>query len=223
MARIGGRSLWLAWPVGVLCAGVVGALVWLALPAVPGTVNWIGDTLRAATSAPVAAAPSPVETAALDPDADLDCRTLYPDRLWAELTWGSDVLLDQDRTPPATSITALVDALQPVVRVTCSWRSADGQIVTTLSRVAADASTIADAALRGQGFDCETFGDRGGVPAPAGGRRRGAGGARRAVALQRRDVVAPRGLRNPARRARVGLSGAAPGHSGQMWSTMLDV
>ena len=158
MARIGGRSLWLAWPVGVLCAGVVGALVWVALPAVPGTVNWIGDTLRAATSAPVAAAPSPVRTAALDPDADLDCRTLYPDRLWAELVWGSDVLLDQDRTPPATWITALVDALQPAVRVTCSWRSADGQIVTTLSRVAADASTIAEAALRGQGFDCETFG-----------------------------------------------------------------
>jgi len=158
MARIGGRSLWLAWPVGVLCAGVVGALVWVALPAVPGTVNWIGDTLRAATSAPVAAAPSPVETAALDPEADLDCRTLYPDRLWAELVWGSDVLLDQDRTPPATWITALVDALQPVVRVTCSWRSADGQIVTTLSRVAADASTIAEAALLGQGFDCETFG-----------------------------------------------------------------
>ena len=66
MARIGGRSLWLAWPVGLLCAGIVGALVWVALPAVPGTVNWIGDTLRAATSAPVAAAPSPVETAALD-------------------------------------------------------------------------------------------------------------------------------------------------------------
>jgi len=158
MARIGGRSLWLAWPVGVLCAGIVGAIVWVALPAVPGTVNWIGDTLRAATSAPVAAPPSPVETAALDPDADLDCRTLYPDRLWAELAWGSDVLLDQDRTPPATWITALVDALQPAVRVTCSWRSTDGQIVTTLSKVAADASTIAEAALRGQGFDCETFG-----------------------------------------------------------------
>ena len=158
MARIGGRSLWLAWPVGVLCAGIVGALVWVALPAVPGTVNWIGDTLRAATSAPVAAAPSPVRTAALDPDADLDCRTLYPDRLWAQLAWGNDVLLDQDRTPPATWITALVDALQPVVRVTCSWRSTDGQIVTTLSKVAADASTIAEAALRGQGFDCEPFG-----------------------------------------------------------------
>ena len=158
MARIGGRSLWLAWPVGVLCAGIVGALVWVALPAVPGTVNWIGDTLRAATSAPVAAAPSPVENAALDPATSLDCRTLYPDRLWAELVWGSDVLLAQNLTPPTTGITGLVDALQPVVRVTCSWRSADGQIVTTLSQVEADASAIADAALSGQGFDCETFG-----------------------------------------------------------------
>jgi len=158
MARIGGRSLWLAWPVGVLCAGIVGALVWVALPAVPGTVNWIGDTLRAATSAPVAAAPSPVETAALDPATDLDCRTLYPDRLWAGLVWGRDVLLAQNLAPPTTGITGLVDALQPVVRVTCSWRSADGQIVTTLSRVGTDASTIAEAALLGQGFDCETFG-----------------------------------------------------------------
>ncbi|WP_457100462.1 hypothetical protein [Microbacterium sp. P5_E9] len=158
MARIGGRSLWLAWPVGVLCAGIVGALLWVAAPAVPGTVNWIGDTLRAATSAPVAAAPSPVETAALDPATDLDCRTLYPDRLWAELVWGRDVLLSQNFAAPPTGITGLVDALQPVVRVTCSWRSAAGQIVTTLSQVGADASTIADAALRGQGFDCETIG-----------------------------------------------------------------
>ena len=158
MTRIGGRSLWLAWPVGLLCAGIVGALVWVAMPAVPGTVNWIGDTLRAATSAPVAAPPSPVETTALDAAADVDCRTLYPDRLWAELAWGSDVLLDQNLTPPATRITALVDALQPVVRVTCSWRSNGGQIVTTLSRVAADASTIIEAALQGQGFHCAAFG-----------------------------------------------------------------
>ena len=69
MARIGGRNLWLAWPAGLLCAGVVGALVWLAVPAIPGTVLFVGDTLRAATSAPEAAAARPVGQTALDGSA----------------------------------------------------------------------------------------------------------------------------------------------------------
>ena len=55
MARIGGRNLWLAWPVGLVCAGVVGALAWLAAPALPATVGFVGDTLRSATSSPQAA------------------------------------------------------------------------------------------------------------------------------------------------------------------------
>ncbi|TDN90612.1 hypothetical protein [Microbacterium sp. BK668] len=158
MARIGGRNLWLAWPVGLLCAGVVGALAWLALPAVPGTVGFVGDTLRSATSTPQAAATGPVSAAALDPSADLDCRDIYPRRLWGELAWAPDSLLSQTRAAPATAVTALVDALQPTVRVTCAWRAAPGTIVTTLSVVGADAAAVAEAALLGQGFSCEPLG-----------------------------------------------------------------
>lgn len=158
MARIGGRNLWLAWPVGLVCAGVVGALVWLAVPAVPGTVGFVGDTLRSATSTPQAAAGGPVSAVALDIATDLDCRDVYPPQLWGELAWTPDSLLSQTHAAPPTSVTALVDALQPDVRVSCAWRAPRGTIVTTLSVVGADAATVADAALRGSGFFCEPFG-----------------------------------------------------------------
>jgi hypothetical protein len=158
MARIGGRNLWLAWPAGLVCAGVVGALVWLAAPAVPATIGFVGDTLREATSTPQAAAAEPVGTAALDESVEVDCRDLYPSQLWWELAWTGDALLSQNRSAPATSVTALVDAIQPTVRVTCAWRGVQGTIVSTLSVVASDSPALADAALRGQGFACEPFG-----------------------------------------------------------------
>lgn len=157
MARIGGRNLWLAWPAGLVCAGVVGALVWLAAPAVPGTIAYVGDTLRARTSMPIAAAATPVATTALEGTADVDCRDLYPASVWRDVAW-TDAVLSQNHAVPTTAVTSLVDALQPTVRVTCVWRGSQGTIATTLSVVATDASAVADVALRGQGFACEPFG-----------------------------------------------------------------
>lgn len=168
MARIGGRNLWLAWPVGLVCAGVVGALAWLAVPAVPTTIAFVGDTLRAGTARPSAEAPPPVSAVALDGSADIDCRDLYPRTLWGELAWSPDALLSQNRASPATAVTALVDALQPAVRVTCVWHGSRGTIATTLSVVDVRAAPLADAALRGQGFSCEAF-DSGVVCRRAGG------------------------------------------------------
>lgn len=155
MARIGGRSSWIAVPAGLLCAAVVAALVWLALPMVPVAVNWVGDTLRAASNPP----PPPVAEETLADRAlaseVFDCRAIYPDSLWSELTWRAGVLLNQTAGPPATAITPLADALLPSPRITCAWRlESGGGIVTTLAVVADDAATIADAALRGQGFTC---------------------------------------------------------------------
>ncbi|GAA1943815.1 hypothetical protein [Microbacterium deminutum] len=159
MARIGGRSNWIAVPAGMLCAAVVAGLVWLALPMFPVTVAWVGDTLRAA-SAPrptSVAAPTPADRAAAA--KPLDCRALYPDSLWSELTWRGGVLLTQTAGPPATAVASLADALEPSSRVTCAWRlQGGGGIVTTLAAVPEDAATIADAALRGQGFTCTMTG-----------------------------------------------------------------
>lgn len=158
MARIGGRNLWLAWPAGLVCLGVVGALVYLATPAVPGTIRFVGDTLRAATSAPQAAPAQPVAQAALDGSAEVDCRDLYPSELWGELAWTPEVLLSQTRAAPATAVVTLVEALQPAVRVTCAWRGASGSIVSTLAVVTPEASAVADAALRAEGYSCEAYG-----------------------------------------------------------------
>src|SRR3546814_15333014 len=93
MARVSGRSLWIAWPIGVICAGVIGALVWLAAPGVPGAIDFVGTTLRGATSAPVA---DGEDAAATPADPMTDCRGLYPARLWAEPTWTPEVLLSQN-------------------------------------------------------------------------------------------------------------------------------
>ncbi|MFS2242138.1 hypothetical protein [Microbacterium sp. OR16] len=44
-ARVGGRNLATSWIVGLLCAGVVGALLWMSLPAGPGLLYMIGQLI----------------------------------------------------------------------------------------------------------------------------------------------------------------------------------
>lgn len=156
MARIGGRNSWIAVPAGLLCAAVVASLVWLALPMVPVAITWVGDTLRSATAPRPEATPerTPAQTAA--EGGAVDCRTLYSDDLWNELMWREGSLLNQSMAAPATSATAFADAASPDVLVTCGWRFDSGSIVTTLSKVDADAATIAEAALAGDGFSCRT-------------------------------------------------------------------
>ena len=154
MARVGGRNSWIAVPAGVVCAAVLGMLVWLSLPMIPVAIAWVGDTLRDAT------APRPVATPALTPaqeaagGAGVDCRTLYSDDLWNELTWRPGSLLNQSGAAPATAATAFADAASPEVLVTCTWRFDSGEIATTLSRIDPEAASVAEAALAGDGFAC---------------------------------------------------------------------
>lgn len=44
-ARVGGRNLAISWIVGLLCAAVVGALLWISLPAGPGLLFMVGHLL----------------------------------------------------------------------------------------------------------------------------------------------------------------------------------
>lgn len=152
---IGGRNGWIAWPVGIVCAGIVGALVWLAAPGVPGAVQFTGDVLRSGTEqlSQKDAAPQPIES--IGTARDDDCRSLYPDGLWMQLTWNPDTVLSQSQDEPATSATAVRDALSPEVLMTCAWRHDDGgAVTTTLARVDAAAAAIAREAFTGAGFDC---------------------------------------------------------------------
>lgn len=48
MARVGGRNLALSWVAGVVCAGVVAALFWFAMPMGPVLAEFFGGALRAA-------------------------------------------------------------------------------------------------------------------------------------------------------------------------------
>jgi len=158
MARIGGRNAWIAVPAGVLCAAVVGALVWLSLPMVPVSVAWLGDTLRSATSPrpTTTAIPTPAQDAAAE--LAVDCRSMYSDDLWNELTWHPGSLLSQSLAAPATDARAFADAASADVAVSCGWRFDDGGIVTTLARVGADAQTVAEASLASDGFTCASSG-----------------------------------------------------------------
>lgn len=157
MARTGGRNSWIAWPVGIICASVVVTLAYLSQPMIPVTAAWVGQMFYSATHLPPPAEAGQSVTAGLADSSELDCRRMYPDDLWAELTWTPDVLLSQNTAAPATSVTALTDALAPTVLRTCSWRAEGGiTISSTLAQVGADASAVADAALRGQGFSCSS-------------------------------------------------------------------
>ncbi|WP_197077678.1 hypothetical protein [Microbacterium sp. Ag1] len=48
MARVGGRNLGMSWFAGIVCVGVIGALVWLSLPMVPVLAQFAGDALPTA-------------------------------------------------------------------------------------------------------------------------------------------------------------------------------
>lgn len=153
MARTGGRSTWIAVPVTLVCFAIVGMLVWLALPMMPVAGAWVGDSLRGASER-ANRAPAPPAARVIDFDT-LDCRGIYPDALWAELTWTAGVVLRQDRTAPATAATTVTEALAPQVRVTCRWsRRQPGTIVTTLASVDPGVTPVAEAALASQGFRC---------------------------------------------------------------------
>ncbi|BDV29690.1 hypothetical protein [Microbacterium terricola] len=154
MARIGGRNTWLAFPASLLCAAIVAALLWLSLPMMPVAVAWVGDSLRSATARAEASPATEATGGVVDAGGGLDCRDLYPDDLWVELVWTPQALLAQTTAPPATGVAALTDALAPVVERTCTWNADKGTVTSTLAQVGADAITVADAALRGQGFAC---------------------------------------------------------------------
>ncbi|MFS0895465.1 hypothetical protein [Microbacterium sp. 179-I 3D3 NHS] len=46
MARVGGRNLGVSGVAGVICAGVIGALLWFSLPMLPVLAEFAGETLR---------------------------------------------------------------------------------------------------------------------------------------------------------------------------------
>jgi len=45
-ARVGGRNRAISWIVGLLCVGVVAALLWFAVPAGPAVIEMVGSSLR---------------------------------------------------------------------------------------------------------------------------------------------------------------------------------
>jgi len=152
MARIGGRSLWLAWPAGLLCAAAVVALAVIAAPGVPLAVGFVGDTLRAATGRHVVADTPPPTPAA-------DCRHLYSQPLWSLLVWSPQALLSQRHTAPASTPEA-VAAAGPTVVVTCHWRGEAGRFIeTTVSTVTPEGAAAVTTTLAAQGFACSVVAD----------------------------------------------------------------
>jgi hypothetical protein len=157
VARVGGRNSFMTWVVGVGCAAVIGVLLVLAVPAIPAAVSLVGDTLRGAGTVPSFAQGGTVHTGETNAP---ECRALYTDALWSQLTQraGGDPV--QDTAPPATSATTLAAALAPSVRVTCGFTGVNaGRIVTTVSDVASDAASVARATLEVSGFACNDYAD----------------------------------------------------------------
>lgn len=154
MARVGGRNAFIAWVVGIGCAAILGALAFLAVPLLPASVSWIGDTVDRPTSPPTVAAPD------ADSGMPTECDDLYGEALWASLRFSEGAILTPSVDAPTTTATALVDALQPQVQLTCAWYADAGTVTTTVATVATDAGAIAASALPASGFTCETREDR---------------------------------------------------------------
>ncbi len=148
MARIGGRNVVFAWIVGVLCAGVIGVLAVLTVPLVSTGMGLLGGS-GAGAGGEAAAADGPQE-----------CRDLYPEALWVTLQYAPGAKLEQSQDAPVSTAVALVEALAPEVRFTCSWTSDAGSISTTVGAVGTDAGSIAASALPAQGFTCDERGAR---------------------------------------------------------------
>jgi len=155
MARVGGRNAYFAWIVGIGCAAILAVLAYLALPLMPASMAWVEQTIDRPESAASAAADDQTDSA-----LPAECDQLYSEALWAALRWTPGAVLNPSTDAPVTTATALVDALQPTVLLTCSWVSDSGTVSTTLAEVATDAGAIAAAALPASGFSCTTVQDR---------------------------------------------------------------
>lgn len=153
MARVAGRSVWIAWPVGVLCAAVVAALAVLAAPGLPGAVTFVGETLRAGSTTP------PWTDAPRVPGPATTCRDLYTQPMWSELVWSPEALLTQRHTGPLSTPEA-VAAAAPTPVITCHWRGQSGRwLETSVATVSAAGAAAVSTTLSGEGFACEPDGD----------------------------------------------------------------
>lgn len=153
MARVAGRSMWIAWPVGVLCAAVVAVLAVLAAPGVPGAVTFVGDTLRAGSTT------TPWTDAPRVPGPATTCRDLYTQPMWSALVWSPEALLTQRHTGASSTPEAVAAAAATPV-ITCHWRGDSGRwLETSVATVSAEGAAAVVATLSGQGFACTTADD----------------------------------------------------------------
>ncbi len=153
MARIGGRNSAFAWIVGVASAVIVGTLLVLALPLLPASVSWVGDTMGTAQ-------PSPEETVDAGDGTPSECAEIYGASAWASLRTTPGSFMTPSQEAPVTTAAELVAALQPQVVFTCTWVSDEGTVSTTLATVPPDAGAIAAASLPAAGFACGEVADR---------------------------------------------------------------
>ncbi len=164
MAQTGGRSTWFAWLVGVVCLGIVAALAWLAVPALPGVSDWISDTLRAATTEEE---PEPEVIVITDEDTGATrtlpaaCRGLYPDDLWGLLESTADAELREGEDALAGQSSGLAEMLEAEPVLACEWVVPDGPSVgTRIWQVDAAAAEVADPVFRDAGYVCSANGQR---------------------------------------------------------------
>jgi len=158
---IGGRRWWLAWPAGILCAGIVAGLVYFAYPAVPGVIAYSIELLQQGARSGGASKPTVKPVGEIGTALTDDCVSLYPSSLWIELTIDPHTVLSQDMTAPASDLMTAMAPWHPAPRMTCGWRASDGGTVRTSLVDLTGATTaqprIADA-LGSRGFACSAAG-----------------------------------------------------------------
>lgn len=171
MARVGGRSTWFAWFAGLLMAGAVAWLVWLAVPMTPVVADWAGQALRGdllptPAARPVLPDPTPTPEVApppapVSPTFPSRCEELFPEGLWQRLTDDPVLTLDAGVSAASPSVGDLAGALDARTLIGCAFAGDGGHSVTTLATVSDQGVAHASALLGASGFDCRD--DGGGV------------------------------------------------------------
>lgn len=169
MARIAGRSTWFAWFVGLVCAAVLGALVYLAAPLGPAVGDWTVRTVANAvgqitgdtgTSAVETGSQSGPDAVAGGPVMPADCTGLVSAELHQRLEGDAQAVMSIGAGEALAGVPGLAELLGAAPVLDCRWTTPAGSTAQAIVATVGDGAVgIADEMLRALGFDCTSVGE----------------------------------------------------------------
>ena len=162
VARIAGRSSWFAWFVGLLCAAVLAALVYLAAPLGPAIGDWTVRTvanglqqLSGTPSTPPTDGQAQPETPVAGPIVPTNCEGLFSAEQNRQLAGDVQATMSVGSGEALIAVPGIAELLGAVPALDCRWVTpAGGSAQAIVATVTEGAAGTAEEMLRALGFDC---------------------------------------------------------------------